>query len=602
MRIPFSLKVGLTTAVLTVGVTSGGLFMFYSYAYELLLGEITGRLRDVGYLGTFQFDEEMFAIVERLQEATAEGSQLSSAEIRAIPVGEFASGLPEELAEELHQTPDYQAVVQLLRRVDYVGSQERFPPMTVFPQPNWELSTLGSYLMAPIPGIEDYAQIQFIGSSRYEAVEAEEWPGNPLGTVYAVADPTFMDVWTGVEQTTGIYTDIYGTWISTLIPILTADGRVVAVLGLDYDATNAANQLLVLRSIGVGIILVSLGLSLVGSVLLARWIGIPIQSLRQGAERVRLGDYRTQVNLKSRDEFGLLAATFNNMVDEIRNQSEVLEATVASRTVELAEANEAISVLNQQLQNENQRMEAELQVTRELQRMILPGAAELQQIPTLDIAGYMEPASEIGGDYYDVLVDHGQVKIGIGDVTGHGLQSGVLMLMVQTAVRTLLASNERDPIRFLAILNRVIYANIERMQADKNLTLSLLDYYADGSVRLSGSHEEMIVVRKNGDLEQIQTVALGLPLGLTDDIRAFVGQQVVQLQAGDVVVLYTDGVTEAANMQGDLYSLDRLCIQVQAHCHESAINIQKAIIQDLRVFIGDQEIYDDVTLLVMKQL
>ncbi|NJO85911.1 MAG: HAMP domain-containing protein, partial [Synechococcaceae cyanobacterium RM1_1_27] len=177
--------------------------------------------------------------------------------------------------------------------------------------------------------------------------------------------------------------------------------------------------------------------------------------MRHGAERVRAGDYRTQVSLTSQDEFGLLAETFNSMVDEIRTQAETLESEVANRTAELAEANQAISTLNQQLQNENRRMEAELQVTRRLQQMILPGATELSEVPDLDIAGFMEPANEVGGDYYDVLVDHGQIKIGIGDVTGHGLQSGVLMLMVQTAVRTLLVCNERDPIKFLTILNRV---------------------------------------------------------------------------------------------------------------------------------------------------
>ncbi|HBB31884.1 MAG TPA: serine/threonine protein phosphatase, partial [Cyanobacteria bacterium UBA9273] len=74
-----------------------------------------------------------------------------------------------------------------------------------------------------------------------------------------------------------------------------------------------------------------------------------------------------------------------------------------------------------------------------------------------EIAGFMEPASEVGGDYYDVLYHNGTVKIGIGDVTGHGLESGVLMLMVQTAVRTLLEVNETDSKKFLDVLNRTIY-------------------------------------------------------------------------------------------------------------------------------------------------
>ncbi|NJL98039.1 MAG: SpoIIE family protein phosphatase [Synechococcaceae cyanobacterium SM2_3_2] len=598
MRIPFSLKVGFTTTLLAASVTSGGLFLFYSYAYNLLLGEITGRLRDVGYLGTLQFDDDILTAIETLKEVTAAESQLAVEEIRQIPPGDALLSLDEETFATLQQEDEYQSISQLLRRIDQVGSRQIAPAQDFYPQLDWQTSTLGLYLMAEIPGIPDFQQVQFIGSSRHEAID--DWPGNPLGNVYSITDPTFAAAFGGEAQSTGLYSDSFGTWISTLVPVLDQDGRVVAVLGLDYDATNEANQLAVLRLIGLGIVGASFLLSAGGSVLLARWVGSPLKILRHGAERVRAGDYRTQVSLTSQDEFGLLAETFNSMVDEIRTQAETLESEVANRTAELAEANQAISTLNQQLQNENRRMEAELQVTRRLQQMILPGATELSEVPDLDIAGFMEPANEVGGDYYDVLVDHGQIKIGIGDVTGHGLQSGVLMLMVQTAVRTLLVCNERDPIKFLTILNRVIYDNIQRMNADKNLTLSLVDY-RDGSLRLSGSHEEMIVVRSNGDLERINTMLLGIPIGLDQDITHFVDQTEVKLEQGDVVVLYTDGITEANNLQGEMYGLDRLCAVIGQYRHLSSLQIQKAVIADLRDFIGSQEIYDDITLLVMKK-
>jgi methyl-accepting chemotaxis protein len=106
-----------------------------------------------------------------------------------------------------------------------------------------------------------------------------------------------------------------------------------------------------------------------------------------------------------------------------------LEIRVQERTVELGKANAAITTLNTQLQAENLRMGAELEVTRKLQHMLLPTTEELHQIADLDIACYMEPADEVGGDYYDVLQHNGQIKIGIGDVTGHGLESGVLMVI-----------------------------------------------------------------------------------------------------------------------------------------------------------------------------
>jgi PAS domain S-box-containing protein len=207
-------------------------------------------------------------------------------------------------------------------------------------------------------------------------------------------------------------------------------------------------------------------------------------------------------------------------------------------------ANKQILALNNLLKLENLRMSSELDVTRKLQQMILPKEQELELIAGLDIAGFMEPAAEVGGDYYDVLQQNGRIKIGIGDVTGHGLESGMLMIMVQTAVRTLLQSEENDPVRFLDILNRTIYGNVQRMSSDKNLTLSLIDY-EQGKLILSGQHEEMILVRKNGTLERFDTIDLGFPIGLEEEIFGFLDQKHIHLHGGDVVVLYTDGITEA---------------------------------------------------------
>lgn len=268
--------------------------------------------------------------------------------------------------------------------------------------------------------------------------------------------------------------------------------------------------------------------------------------------------------------------------------------------IALDRANKQILALNDLLKLENLRMSSELDVTRKLQQMILPKEKELELIMGLDIAGFMEPAAEVGGDYYDVLQQNGRIKIGIGDVTGHGLESGMLMIMVQTAVRTLLQSEENDPVRFLDILNRTIYGNVQRMSSDKNLTLALIDY-EQGKLILSGQHEEMIVVRKDGTLERFDTIDLGFPIGLEEEIFVFLDQKHIHLHAGDVVVLYTDGITEAENEDRKLYGVDRLCEVIRQNVDASALEIRQAVINDLRSHIGNQKVYDDITLLVLKQ-
>lgn len=254
----------------------------------------------------------------------------------------------------------------------------------------------------------------------------------------------------------------------------------------------------------------------------------------------------------------------------------------------------------EKLKAENLRLSAELEVTRRLQQMILPKEEELKQIQPLDIAGFMEPASDVGGDYYDVLQSEQGVKIGIGDVTGHGLESGVVMIMVQTAIRTLMMQNENDPVQFLDIINRTIYDNVQRINSDKNLTLILLNYQ-NNCLRLSGQHESVIVMRAKGELELVDTIDLGFPIGLDEEIADFVAEKEIHLNTGDGVVLYTDGITEAENKAGEFYELDRLCNVIKHNWHQSAQDIKEAIINDVRLHIGQHTVYDDITLLVIKQ-
>ncbi|GAK50546.1 putative PAS/PAC sensor protein [Candidatus Moduliflexus flocculans] len=294
-----------------------------------------------------------------------------------------------------------------------------------------------------------------------------------------------------------------------------------------------------------------------------------------------------------RDERGEIIGTFGISRD-------ITQLKLAQQQVE--DAYVEIQKLNIQLKQENLRMSAELDIARRLQQMVLPMPQELTRVPGVEIVGYMQPAEEVGGDYYDVLHYHdNHFCIGIGDVTGHGLESGVLMLMTQTAVRTLIDRGETDPAIFLNTLNRVIYQNIQRMGVERNLTLALVNYQ-DRQLRLIGQHEEALVIRSDGQVERMDTVDLGFPLGLVEDIRQWISEATVTLDSGDGVVLYTDGVTEAQNAANKLYGLERLCAVISAHWHDaSADAIKDAIIADVLAFVGGAQIYDDMTLVVLKQ-
>ncbi|AGP35000.1 PP2C family protein-serine/threonine phosphatase [Sorangium cellulosum] len=349
------------------------------------------------------------------------------------------------------------------------------------------------------------------------------------------------------------------------------------------------------------VVVLSLFAVLVGIAWVARRITANLVDLSEAAHRLMNKDYSMRVNIDSQDEIGRLGMTFNAMASDIERYTANLEELVSERTMALEKANEEISELNAKLAQENIRLGAELNVARQLQLMVLPAPSELQEIPGLDIAGYMAPADEVGGDSYDVLRSDGLVKIGIGDVTGHGLESGVLMLMVQTAVRTLLASNERDPKKFLSIVNKVIYQNIQRIRSDKNLSLTLLDY-SDGQLQLTGQHEDLIIVRKDGTLDRIETMGLGLPIGIDLDISDFIGSIEVKLEPGDVVTLFSDGITEAEDSAEEQYGIDRLCHVISRNHERTSREIKDAIIEDVLAHVGYNKIHDDITVLVIKRV
>jgi sigma-B regulation protein RsbU (phosphoserine phosphatase) len=332
---------------------------------------------------------------------------------------------------------------------------------------------------------------------------------------------------------------------------------------------------------------------------ISKQITAGLSQLAEAARRLKDKDYSVRVELATEDEVGEVGVAFNSMAEEIRFHTENLEHKVEERTRELGAANDEILKLNQKLKNENLRLGAELEVGRRVQKMVEPRNEELDALVQLEIARYMEPADEVGGDYYDVLTAGDRIKIGIGDVTGHGLESGVLMLMVQSVALSLLEQGEADPKRFLSVLNRVIYRNVERTGSGKYLSLAFLDY-ADGMITLCGQHEEVLVLRSDGTVDQIDTMDLGFPVGLELDIADFVAVNQFAFASGDVIVLHTDGVTEAESPDGTLFGMERLVESAQRHRSDDAEAMKQGIIDDLMKHIETQKIHDDITLIVIR--
>jgi sigma-B regulation protein RsbU (phosphoserine phosphatase) len=252
------------------------------------------------------------------------------------------------------------------------------------------------------------------------------------------------------------------------------------------------------------------------------------------------------------------------------------------------------------------------------------------KIPGYSIAAYMKPADEVGGDYYDVIcIDNDDCRSGaclrpqnpgqpqgfappgsittvsqpsywlaIGDVSGHGVPAGLIMMMVQTAIRAVIEESWQTatPEKILNTVNRVIYGNIQKLDEDKYMSITLMCIFPNGKVYYSGLHQDIIIYRAGRNtVELVETK--GVWLGICSQINGLIGIDHLTLYPDDVMLLYTDGITEAVNLQEDMYSHERLIQVLQEYGPSSPQDIKNHIIHSLSDYCCD----DDVTLLIIKK-
>ena len=245
-----------------------------------------------------------------------------------------------------------------------------------------------------------------------------------------------------------------------------------------------------------------------------------------------------------------------------------------------------------------QRLEKELEIGARIQTCLLPGTID---IPGLEVAARMTPASEVGGDYYDAFPVPGGAFIGIGDVAGHGLTSGLVMLMVQSVIGALgRRYPDSAPRDLVSALNTVLHDNIRhRMHNKEHVTFTLFRYFPDGRLVFAGAHEELVVYRqRTRRIEFVETP--GTWLGAMKDISKFTTDSELRLEPGDLLVLYTDGVTEAMNGEREQFGLERFAELVKAHADDPVDRVCNALHGAVLDWCKVPD--DDVTLLVARYL
>jgi PAS domain S-box-containing protein len=305
------------------------------------------------------------------------------------------------------------------------------------------------------------------------------------------------------------------------------------------------------------------------------------------------GPFRAECRFMARDGHAVWVHGEARVVKDERGRPMFLQGVA----FDITEAKRAQEVLLSEAVRKA-RVQEELAIARRVQTSILPRAFD---VPGLDIAATMVPAEEVGGDYYDVLPTADGAWIAIGDVSGHGLDSGLVMLMVQSATMALTRANpEAMPRDILCMINDVLYDNIRtRLESKEHITFTLLRYSRDGTCVFAGAHEDILVYRAaTKSVDAIRPP--GTWLGARQDIRRVTVDSLLKLAVGDVVLLYTDGITEAMNADRCQFDIERLTAVLATCGSESAGVIRDRILREARAWMVKQD--DDMSLLVARRV
>ena len=235
----------------------------------------------------------------------------------------------------------------------------------------------------------------------------------------------------------------------------------------------------------------------------------------------------------------------------------------------------------------------ELEIAKEVQSRLFPQTRP--PLRTLDYCGVCLQARQIGGDYYDFL-DLGQERLGliVGDISGKGIAAALLMANLQANLRSQSAIAVDDPQRLLQSVNRLFYDNT----ADNAYATMFFAEYDDRTGRLrfaNCGHLPGLLLRSNGGLERLEPT--GTVLGLFEEWRCGVEQRC--LFPGDLLALYTDGVTEALNPDGDEFGEARLCQALRRHRDLPPQSVLAEVLKEIQEF-GPADQNDDITLIIAR--
>jgi serine phosphatase RsbU (regulator of sigma subunit) len=310
--------------------------------------------------------------------------------------------------------------------------------------------------------------------------------------------------------------------------------------------------------------------------LLARSITGSVHALSQGTEHVRNGDFSYKIQVRSRDQLGELAESFNLMTSSIED------------------------LLRQSAEKE--RLEEELRIARQIQMSLLP--KDHVSMPGLSIAALCLPATEVGGDYYDLIpIDEKRLALLIADVSGKGTSAALYMAELKGIVLSLCKIYD-SPRKLLIEANKILSENLDS-RSFITMAYAVVDIEQRQMTFARAGHNPIYQLQANGSSAVTRVLApegLGLALDRSGRFEQILTEDCVHLDSGDIFLFFTDGLSEAMNPRSDLFGESRLRETLERHSDLSIEDLREKIIDEIFAFAEGEDQHDDMTMVLMKVL
>ncbi|HOM39017.1 MAG TPA: SpoIIE family protein phosphatase, partial [Spirochaetota bacterium] len=353
----------------------------------------------------------------------------------------------------------------------------------------------------------------------------------------------------------------FGTKVIGIVRIDFSTERIFNVINLEINRIVNATFFIFVIMIGIGIL---------GAITLAYFTVKPIKKLVEGAKIVAGGNLDYKIDIETKDEIGRLTYEFNVMTFKLKEaQEEIIKKKVLEEQFTIAEG---------------------------IQRSLIPQKDLI--LKEVDVTGFYKAALGVGGDYFDFFqIDNDKIAVILSDVSGKGIPASLMMVNIRTVFKTYIKTEKNSPSKVVSIINNVLSEDLS-----SDMFATLFFYIFNKRTRelifCNAGHGPLTYYSsKTRKVETIKTQTM--PIGIMPNNPQYQDVK-VSLSPGDIVVVFTDGVTEAMNETREEFTEERLFKIIEENSNLSSKELNAKIIQELANFVGSAPQHDDISLIVMK--